>query len=108
MGEIMQPQLKWLKSNDADLIGQLGRLVAIPSISTDGEHQKEIGQTAELTCELMRDVGLKNVVSLRTGESNPYAYGELLGAPGKPTCFLYAHSAAQAVNNAADRKSHPW
>lgn len=104
----MQPQLKWLKSNDADLVGQLGRLVAIPSISTDGEHQKEIGQTAELTCELMRDAGLKNVVSLRTGESNPYAYGEWLGAPGKPTVFLYAHHDVQPVNYAADWKSDPW
>jgi cysteinylglycine-S-conjugate dipeptidase len=104
----MQPQLKWLKSNDADLVGQLGRLVAIPSISTDGEHQKEIGQTAELTCELMRDAGLKNVMSLRTGESNPYAYGEWLGAPGKPTVFLYAHHDVQPVNYAEDWKSDPW
>src|SRR5437016_5264700 len=104
----MQQQLKWLKSNDDDLVGQLGRLVAIPSISTDGEHQKEIGQTAELTCELMRDAGLRNVVTLRTGESNPYAYGEWLEAPGKPTVFLYAHHDVQPVNFAADWKSDPW
>src|SRR5438093_11754156 len=104
----MQQAFQWLKAHDADLVGQLARLVAIPSISTDGEHQKEIDQTAELTCELMRDAGLQNVVTLRTGESNPYAYGEWLGASGKPTVFLYAHHDVQPVNYAADWKSDPW
>src|SRR5882762_9244499 len=104
----MQQPLQWLKAHDDDLVGQLARLVAIPSISTDGEHQKEIGQTAELTCELMRDAGLQNVVTLKTGESNPYAYGEWLGAPEKPTVFLYAHHDVQPVNYAADWKSDPW
>ena len=37
---------------------ELGKLVGIQSISTDGEHQKELDQTAELTCELMRAAGL--------------------------------------------------
>ncbi len=77
----MQQQLKWLKAHDAELIGQLGQLVAIPSISTDGEHQKEIDHSAELTCTLMRQAGLHDVQMLRAGDSNPYAYGEWLGAP---------------------------
>ncbi len=104
----MQPQLKWLKSHDADLVGQLGQLVAIPSISTDGEHQKEIDHSAELSCTLMRQAGLSDVQVLRAGDSNPYAYGEWLGAPGKPTVFLYAHHDVQPVNYAADWKSDPW
>ena len=104
----MQHALKWLKANEADLVGQLGQLVAIPSISTDGEHQKEIDRTADLTCELMRQAGLHNVAVLKTGSSNPYAYGEWLGAPGKPTVFLYAHHDVQPVNFAGDWKSDPW
>jgi acetylornithine deacetylase/succinyl-diaminopimelate desuccinylase-like protein len=104
----MQQALKWLKSHDADLVGQLGQLVAIPSISTDGDHQKEIDHTAELTCALMREAGLKNVDVLRAGDSNPYAYGEWLGAPGKPTVFLYAHHDVQPVNYVEDWKSDPW
>src|ERR1700682_4593880 len=104
----MQSQLKWLKSNDADLIGQLGRLVAISSISTDGEHQKEIGTTAQQTCERMRNADRLNVVSLRTRGSNPYAYGEWLGSPGKPTVFLYAHHDVQPVNYVEQWQSEPW
>src|SRR5438874_3057292 len=104
----MQHPLKWLKSHDADLVGQLGQLVAIPSISTDGEHQKEIDRSAELTCELMMQGGLQNVALLKTGNSNPYAYGEWLGAPGKPTVFLYAHHDVQPINFVEEWKSEPW
>ncbi len=104
----MATQLDWLKEHDADLIRDLARLVAIPSISTDLAHQNEIEQTAELTCELMKAAGLNNVEILRTEKSNPYAYGEWLGAPGKPTVFLYAHHDVQPINYIEDWKSDPW
>jgi acetylornithine deacetylase/succinyl-diaminopimelate desuccinylase-like protein len=99
---------QWLQNNDAELVQQLRRLVAIQSISTDGEHAKEIDQSAELTCELMRGAGLNNVSVLRSGDSYPYAYGEWLGAPGKPTVFLYAHHDVQPINYREDWLSEPW
>lgn len=104
----MHTPLKWLHENDANLVADLAKLVAVQSISTDGEHQKEIDQSAEVTCELMRGAGLNNVQVLKTGNSNPYAYGEWLGAPGKPTVFLYAHHDVQPVNYAQDWLSDPW
>jgi acetylornithine deacetylase/succinyl-diaminopimelate desuccinylase-like protein len=52
----------------------------------------------------MREAGLENVRTLRCGDSNPYAYGEWLGAPGKPTVFLYAHHDVQPVNDVGDVK----
>jgi acetylornithine deacetylase/succinyl-diaminopimelate desuccinylase-like protein len=103
----MQP-LKWLDDNDARLIGDLSKLVAVQSISTDGAHQKEIEQSAAVTCELMRNARLQNVTMLKTGNSNPYAYGEWLGAPGKPTVFLYAHHDVQPINYVQDWESDPW
>src|SRR3954447_25945102 len=104
----MKKMMDWLAANDAKLVADLAKLVAIPSISTDGEHQRELEQCAELTCELMRSTGLNNVSILRSGGSNPYAYGEWLGAPGKPTVFLYAHHDVQPVNFASDWQSDPW
>src|SRR5262249_52364392 len=74
--------LDWLKNNHTSLVRDLADLVAIRSVSTDGEHQKEIDQSAALTCEQMRRAGLQKVEVLRTGGSNPYAYGEWLGAAG--------------------------
>jgi acetylornithine deacetylase/succinyl-diaminopimelate desuccinylase-like protein len=106
----MTPVLEWLTSNHSKFVRDLSDLVAIPSISTDGDHQSEIDRSASLTCDQMREAGLENVQILRTTESNPYAYGEWLGAPGKPTVFLYAHHDVQPVNDVGDVKwsSDPW
>src|SRR5207248_6820473 len=82
--------------------------VAVPSISTDGEHAREIDRTAALTCEQMLAAGLQNVQVLRVGDSLPYAFGEWCDAPGKPTVFLYAHHDVQPINYAERWKSDPW
>lgn len=100
--------LSWLSDNHDPLVKDLAALVAIPSISTDGEHAKEIDQTASLTCEQMKAAGLNNVAVLKTADSNPYAYGEWLGAPGKPTVFLYAHHDVQPINFVDQWQSPPW
>lgn len=104
----MPSAFDWLRDNDQRLVDQLAQLVAIPSISTDGAHSSELSQSADLTCELMRQAGLQNVEILKTGDSYPYAYGEWLGAPGKPTVFLYAHHDVQPVNFVEDWLSPPW
>lgn len=105
----MKKALEWLTAHHADLVRGLAELVAIQSISTDGAHQAEIEQSAELTAKQMREAGLQNVDILRSAGSNPYAYGEWLGAPGKPTVFLYAHHDVQPVVGFEDDwKSPPW
>jgi cysteinylglycine-S-conjugate dipeptidase len=104
----MREVLEWLKTNQTAQVRDLANLVAIPSISNDGDHAKEIGESAALTCEQMRQAGLNNVEILRTGDSYPYAYGEWLGAPGKPTVFLYSHHDVQPVNYESDWLSPPW
>src|SRR5207245_8651906 len=104
----MKPVLEWLTQHHADLVRDLAELVSVPSISIDGDHQQEIDKAASLTCEQMRQAGLQNVETLRCGDSNPFAYGEWLGAPGKPTVFLYAHHDVQPINYVEDWQSEPW
>ncbi len=104
----MQAALDWLAKNHEAIIGGLSNLVAVPSISTDGEHQTEIERTAALTCDMMREAGLHNVEAIKVGNSLPYAYGEWLEAPGKPTVFLYAHHDVQPVNYIEQWLSDPW
>lgn len=105
----MNQALDWLSKHHEDVIRGLADLVAIPSISTDGEHDHEIGRTAQLVCDQMREAGLHNVETLKVGNSLPYAYGEWLDAgPGKPTVFLYAHHDVQPVNFVEQWKSDPW
>jgi acetylornithine deacetylase/succinyl-diaminopimelate desuccinylase-like protein len=96
--------LGWLATHHDKLVRDLTELVAIQSVSCDNEHAKELEQSAELVCAQMKEAGLQNVSILKTGDSNPYAYGEWLGAPGKPTVFLYAHHDVQPVNDVGDAK----
>src|SRR2546423_349055 len=108
----MQANLDWLNKNHTNLVKDLADLVAVRSVSTDGEHQKEVEQSAELTREQMRRAGLQKTEVLRCNGSNPYAYGEWLGAAGKPTVFLYAHHDVQPVHesdlDAGRWHSDPW
>jgi len=104
----MQQALDWLDRNHEGIVRGLAEQVAIPSISTDGEHHAEIDRTAALTSDQMRDAGLQNVEVLRVGKSLPYVYGEWLDAPGKPTVFLYAHHDVQPINYVEHWLSDPW
>jgi acetylornithine deacetylase/succinyl-diaminopimelate desuccinylase-like protein len=104
----MEQALDWLTRNHEGIVRGLADLVAIPSISTDGEHQAEIDRTAALTASQMREAGLHNVEVFRVGQSLPYAYGEWLDAPGKPTVFLYAHHDVQPINYVEQWLSDPW
>jgi len=103
----MRDVLTWLEKNHEDIVRGLADLVSVPSISTDGEHNHEVERTAQLTCEQMRQAGLVNVSVLRSGDSLPYAYGEWLDAPGKPTVFLYAHHDVQPINFREQWQSDP-
>ena len=105
----MTEPLDWLTQHHEDVVRGLAELVAIPSISTDGEHDHEIGRTAQTVCDQMREAGLHHVETLKVGNSLPYAYGEWLEAgPTKPTVFLYAHHDVQPVNFVEQWKSDPW
>jgi hypothetical protein len=64
----MKPALDWLNKNHEEIVQGLAALVAIQSISTDGEHLAEIDRTAKLTCEQMRQAGLHNVEVLKVGQ----------------------------------------
>jgi cysteinylglycine-S-conjugate dipeptidase len=105
----MNSALDWLQKNHEGIISGLAELVAVQSISTDGEHHTEIERTAQMTCDQMREAGLTNVETLKVGNSLPYAYGEWLEAgPNKPTVFLYAHHDVQPVNYIEQWLSDPW
>jgi len=105
---MMHTALEWLNKNHEQIVHGLADLVAIPSISTDGEHHAEIDRTANMTAAQMRDAGLHNVDVLRVGQSLPYVYGEWLEGNGKPTVFLYAHHDVQPITHNDQWKSDPW
>lgn len=104
----MTPILDYLAKNYPRFTRDLAELVAVPSISTDGQHAGEIDRSADLVQDQMRRAGLQSVEILRYEDSYPYVYGEWLGAPGKPTVFLYAHHDVQPINFVEQWESEPW
>ena len=101
--------LEWLERNHEGNVRNLADLVAIQSISTDGEHGPEIERTAvpDLPADAAGRLAAVSTFS-RVGGSLPYAYGEWLDAPGKPTVFLYAHHDVQPINfSASNGKATP-
>src|SRR4051812_14955439 len=57
----MHDVLRWLAKNHESMVRDLAELVAVPSVSTDGQHQREIATSAQLVADQMRRAGLQNV-----------------------------------------------
>ena len=104
----MKRWTKWLRTNRDVLIDDLARLVAVPSVSTDGRHKKQIGQSAQIVAKLMKRAGLEHVEVLSPGKANPFVFGEWSGAPGKPTLLLYAHHDVQPAADEKEWTTSPW
>ena len=84
------------RSNHDRYLSDLHDLVAVPSISADPAMRGEVRRCAEAMVARMQRAGLQAEV-LET-DGNPIAYGEWLGAPGRPTVLIYGHYDVQPVD----------
>jgi len=74
---------------------RLDELSRVPGISAEPTPSAALVRSAEMVCEQMREVGLENVRMMEIPGAHPYAYGDWLHLPGKPTLLLYAHHDVQ-------------
>jgi len=87
---------QWCEQHHERFLDALKTFVAIPSVSADPAHRADVRRCARSFVERMSSIGLTASV-LETG-GNPVAYGEWLGAPGKPTVIIYGHYDVQPVD----------
>lgn len=93
----MNTVLTFLESNKDRYLRELKDYLAIPSVSSQANHNADMRQCAEWTAEQMRTIGLNNVQIMDT-PGHPVVFGEWLGAPDKPTILLYGHYDVQPVD----------
>jgi acetylornithine deacetylase/succinyl-diaminopimelate desuccinylase-like protein len=96
MAKIDPELVRFCDEREAERLEELKRWIAIPSISADPERVADVRQCCTLIVERLRELGLE--ASALETDGNPLAYGEWLGAPGKPTILIYGHYDVQPVD----------
>ncbi len=83
-------------------------LLAIPSVSTQPEHNADVERAAEWIAAHMRRIGL-TTVEIHPTAWHPVVYGEWLGAgPNAPTVLVYGHYDVQPAEMADGWHSDPF
>jgi acetylornithine deacetylase/succinyl-diaminopimelate desuccinylase-like protein len=93
----MQKLMETVERNKDRYLGELSEFLAIPSVSSQKEHDGDMRRCAQWVSDHMKRIGLQNTQIFET-PGHPVVYGEWLGAPGKPTVLLYGHYDVQPVD----------
>jgi len=93
----MQDVLSYLESNKDRFLKELSEFLAIPSVSSQSNHNDDTRRCAQWVADQMRAIGMQNVKIYET-PGHPIVCGEWLGAPGKPTILFYGHYDVQPVD----------
>ncbi|MDR2895761.1 MAG: M20/M25/M40 family metallo-hydrolase [Propionibacteriaceae bacterium] len=90
-----------------ELISDLSRMVAIPSVGALEEHHKDLTTSAELIAHLLTDAGCPDV-QLLDGPAAPAIIAHFPAPAGMPTICFYAHHDVQPVGDPDDWVDDPW
>ncbi|GER91852.1 hypothetical protein KDW_60140 [Dictyobacter vulcani] len=86
----------------------LARLVAIPSIATDGFPKEPVVEAAHMTMDILQRAGFQALRLLDQPTGYPAVYGEIPGPAGAPTVLLYAHYDVQPAGNVEEWRTPPF
>ena len=93
----MQDIISFVNSNKDRYLSELKDFIAIPSVSSQKNHDPDMRRCAQWVSDHMRTVGMQNIQVFET-KGHPVVYSEWMGAPGKPTVLLYGHYDVQPVD----------
>jgi acetylornithine deacetylase/succinyl-diaminopimelate desuccinylase-like protein len=90
-----------------EVVADLGRLVAIPSVAKAGYPPEPVRHAAELTAEVLRRSGVADAHLVPVPGGHPAVLGRVPGPPGSPTVLLYAHYDVHPAD-IGNWRSDPW
>jgi acetylornithine deacetylase/succinyl-diaminopimelate desuccinylase-like protein len=93
----MEAILKYIEENRKRYLAELKEFIAIPSISTSADHDKDVRRCAEWIAAHLKNIGMKGI-RIHPTKGHPIVYAEWLEAPGAPTILLYGHYDVQPVD----------
>lgn len=102
------PAMDWLEKNLDASTRDLARLVAIPGISTDGNHLAELEKSAQLVADLAHEAGFPEVEVLRPESGYPAVLASWKVDPSLSTVLMLSHHDVQPCNYLSQWDSDPW
>jgi acetylornithine deacetylase/succinyl-diaminopimelate desuccinylase-like protein len=91
-----------------ELLADLERLVAIPSVAFPGYPPEPVAQMADESLRLFREAGLANAELQKVPSGCPPVYGDLPGPDGAPTVVLYAHYDVQPAHSSVSSTANSY
>lgn len=91
-----------------EILADLERLVAIPSVAFPGYPPEPVHDMADATLDLFRDVGFADLALMGVPTGYPPVYGEIPGRDGSPTVMLYSHYDVQPAPPEQGWTTDPW
>lgn len=100
--------IKYLEEHHDQLLEKLNQFLAIPSVSTDSIHKKDIKDAASFLTTYLKEIGFENIEQQETG-GHPLVYAAYNQAgPDAPTVLFYGHYDVQPVDPLDQWKSDPF
>jgi acetylornithine deacetylase/succinyl-diaminopimelate desuccinylase-like protein len=91
-----------------EILADLERLVAIPSVAFPGYPPEPVHEMADATLDLFRDIGFADLAQMGVPTGYPPVYGEIPGRDGSPTVMLYSHYDVQPAPPEQGWTTDPW
>jgi acetylornithine deacetylase/succinyl-diaminopimelate desuccinylase-like protein len=82
--------IDWAQARREEHLEQLKQLLAIPSVSTQPEHEHDLVRTANYLADHMQSIGLHGV-SVHPTDLHPIVYGHWIKDANAPTVLIYGH-----------------
>src|SRR5699024_8222834 len=94
--------------NRKTLLDKLTQFLAIPSVSTDSEHAKDVQEAANYVEHYLEVIGFPIVEQIKT-DGHPIVYAEYNEAGSDaPTVLFYGHYDVQPVDPIEEWESKPF